>query len=407
LKKRLVGIIYIFLIIGISLILYIIGSPWEKEEDSEGKKVLIQGASLLKYNLFNSSALKTVIAGEDGFLYYSETIKDYQNIRTISERELFNIKRTLYLMQEYAINKGAKFCISIAPNKNSIYDYMPYNYIKLNAKGNFEVLFEELDEVNKVDLFKEFNNQKDILYFKKDTHWNNLGAFLSFRVIMKNFNLEYPFYENINFEKRRDFQGDLSRMLNPLYTEYEDDFYAKKDNEYEFLTRTRSVTQPYIESYNENRENSLLVFRDSFGNAMVDFFSNSFKYVIYDKKNTYNLLQMDKNNTNHVLILIAERNIPLLTSIYPLYYAPIRENLNTVVLNKKDYDIEITKMDDFYEIKGCLKKEDISPDTRIYFKTDEADYELSPQNYKDSEYGFYGIIKADKISGEIALELTK
>jgi len=407
LRKRLVESIYIFSIIGISLILYIIGIPWGKEENSNTKNALIQGASLLKYNVFNTSALNSVIAGEDGFLFYSETLKDYQNIATISKRELFNINRTLFLMQEYTKEKGGKFLFTVAPNKNSIYDYMPYNYIKLNSLGNYELLSENMGSVNNINLFNSFKEQKEILYFKKDTHWNNLGAFLSFKSIMKNFNLEYPFYENIDFEKRRDFQGDLSRMLNPLYTEYEDDFYAKKAGEYEFLTRTRSVTQSYIESYNKNRSDSLLMFRDSFGNALVDFFSNSFNYVIYDKKNTYDLLQMDKYNTNHVLILIAERNIPLLTSIYPLYYAPIRENLNTVVLNKKDYVIEITEMDDFYEIKGYLKKEDISPDTRIYFKTEDYIYELSPQNYKDSEYGFYGIINAKDLSGEIALELTK
>ena len=59
-------------------------------------------------------------------------------------------------------------------------------------------------------------------------------------------------------------------------------------------------------------EGSLLIFRDSFGSALIPYFSASFRDVRYERAMPYRIDLLARNPADAVIIEIAERNIPLL-----------------------------------------------------------------------------------------------
>lgn len=76
--------------------------------------------------LFRTSTAENVLLGRDGWLFYAPTIHDYTGDAPMTARELYCAARTLYLLQEYAENRGGDFLFTAAPNKNTLYpEYMP------------------------------------------------------------------------------------------------------------------------------------------------------------------------------------------------------------------------------------------------------------------------------------------
>ena len=76
--------------------------------------------------LFRTSTAENVLLGRDGWLFYAPTIHDYTGDTPMTARELYCAARTLYLLQEYAENRGGDFLFTAAPNKNTLYpEYMP------------------------------------------------------------------------------------------------------------------------------------------------------------------------------------------------------------------------------------------------------------------------------------------
>ena len=116
------------------------------EHNFGGREMLISIEANLK-GLFGDSAGKDVIIGRAGWLYYKNSLDDYQNTYLLSDRALFNIAHSTKMMQDYAAESGCEFVYVVAPNKNSIYgQYMPYyDQIQEQEKGNYENLIPYLE----------------------------------------------------------------------------------------------------------------------------------------------------------------------------------------------------------------------------------------------------------------------
>ncbi|MDE5834853.1 MAG: hypothetical protein K2H26_04970, partial [Ruminococcus sp.] len=100
-----------------------------------------------KSKVLGTSANEDVIVGKNGWLYYGETINDFLNIDTLSNRGINNIKNNLEIINDYCKQKDVKFIFTIAPNKNSVYpEYMPVNYVPTENSDNYERLSAILSE---------------------------------------------------------------------------------------------------------------------------------------------------------------------------------------------------------------------------------------------------------------------
>lgn len=368
----------------------------------------------LQDNLFSTSSIDDVIIGKEGFLYYKDTVDDYCGTNKMSTRAIYNTSKTLELMQENINLRNGKMLFVVAPNKNSLYDYMPFYYEKSLEQSNWERLEQELDKVSYLDSFQLFRSKDECLYYKTDTHWNDLGAYAIFEQSLTL--LDKPIYHKDVSNSFKDFAmvGDLQRMLYPGAKPNESQFVVDSTPDYQLLTNTRNFEQPYIETQNLNQKGSLLMFRDSFANNLIPHFSNQFQYAVYDKNIPYNLETIDKYNADTVIFEIAERNLNLIQESAPLFQAPVRDNLirnNLTNELKKDLvkKIQFEKTNDWIKISGVLEQKDINAHSRIFLKTNGETYELTPQKIDGNEYGFCGYFKKidSTKSIEIFVESTK
>ena len=138
---------------------------------------LVSADAQIQSKIFKVSNASPVITGSNGWLYYASTIYDYLGENTITERGINNIAHNLALLQEYVEEQGAKFIFTVPPNKNTLYgENMPY-YLqyKINSSSNINMLEQEIKEydISYCDLFSLFKNQKEVLYLKRDSNWNN------------------------------------------------------------------------------------------------------------------------------------------------------------------------------------------------------------------------------------------
>ena len=341
-------------------------------------------------NIFQTSAVNNVIVGKNEFLYFKDTLEDYMGTRSLKKRELFQIVRTLELMNEYVSSQNGKFLFVVAPNKNSLYDEMPYYYQKTSNKKISYEIYDQLDNVPYIDLFKMFQAKEDVLYYRTDSHWNNEGAYYAFKEVMKTFNKKVKNYSNYSLKETK-IKGDLYHMLYPNRDANEVAYEISSKKKYKFITKTRSTEQNYIESINEQGQGNLLMFRDSFANNLVDYFSNEYKYAIYDKRTPYNFQNMSKYSSDTVIFEIAERNVKNIQNSYPQFIAPSRNlNLDNVVDKNFVKNLEIKK-DKQWVVKGNVQKDMLEDESLVYIESDGVFYELTPQMI-NNQYGFYGIL---------------
>lgn len=127
-----------------------------------------------------------VIKGNGKWLFYkgtSETnsMADFEGTNRYSQDDMKAMAQVAKQTQEILANKGIKFAIIVAPNKENIYaEFMPDIYIYANVSSR-DLLIEYMAQngVNiiypKADLLA---NHLDQLYYSYDIHWKQLGAYI-------------------------------------------------------------------------------------------------------------------------------------------------------------------------------------------------------------------------------------
>lgn len=275
-----------------------------------------------------TSSDKQVILGEDGWLYYQETVPDFTGDGAFTENQLYRLSTVMREMNDALELKGIPFLVAIAPNKNTVYpEYMPADYSRRSGPSNAERL-QVLQSAHYVDLTSILKNQprqERLLYHKTDTHWNNygarLGAFalLSALAEITKTSVALPDLAGEG-TMRRDWTGDLSQMLYPANTPKDDQFYfSDTEPVYTVKGRMRSPEELNITTVGGRTGFNLLVLRDSFSNALIPYLSNAFSNVQYKRQMPLPLLETE--NIDAVVLEIVERRLPELLSGAPMIMA--------------------------------------------------------------------------------------
>ncbi len=271
----------------------------------------------LNTGLLGTSPAKDVIYGKNGWLYYAKTLDDYRNHATLTELDIQDVADTLLEIQAFCEGRGARFLFTIAPNKNSLYpENMPSRYIKKGAKNNYAILEPLLREngINYADLFSMFSLRDEILYLKADSHWTNYGAAAAHDFLMETLNLAHTKFEDAPYATEAMHLGDLYSMLYPKGTKLEEQ--QQYDFSFSHKSEPRSTEDILIETQNPNAQNGrLMLFRDSFGNALYPFFAEDFREAVISRQMPYPLYEVRSGDT--VIIEIVERNIPNLLKYPP------------------------------------------------------------------------------------------
>lgn len=342
---------------------------------------MIQWNTQIWESMCGISSVEQVIMGKDGWLYFDKTLDDYQNIDSLDSVDIKRIAKIIELIEEYTIQRGCEFTFTIAPNKNSLYpEYMPRNYISLDAQSNAQQLHSYLNKVNYLNLFEIFGQEEEDLYFKKDTHWNNKGAYLAYLAMLDSWSIEDTGFVVEDIQVRDDYEGDLAAMLYPDHPPLDEEVYYEFDREFVYTSRFRSMEDLLISTRCEEAEGSVYVFRDSFGNALLEYFGRGFQEVTFSRALPYNIEKAI--TSDNVLIEIVERNLPLLLEGAPIMPAPIR---NEELLDADSKFLELATINEiqtkqvagYQYIYGTIDDE-FNSFQEIYINIDDTLYECFP-----------------------------
>lgn len=291
---------------------------------------LISANTYVMDKLAGVSASDQIVTGKDGWLYYSQTTDDFINDPDVTDKGIQNIVHNLEIMNRYISENGGKLLVTVAPNKNEIYpEYMPSYYISSDTASNYDRLAEALagSEVQFFDM-KDFLIRSKIetgiqLYHKKDTHWNNTGALLASDALMSALGKEHNDFSDASYVTEKSWSGDLDRMLWPGKDLKDYQNIYDIDFGYSYKGSYRSADDLIINTVNDNAEDSILVFRDSFGAAVIPFISENFENATYLRARPNQLYYMENNKYDYVIIEIVERNICWLQQEAPVHSAPV------------------------------------------------------------------------------------
>ncbi len=278
------------------------------------RQQLVNTDALIQSKVFDESNVDTVTNGSDGWLYYTATVDDYLGQNLMSEQAVYNAARNLALTQTYVESQGAQFAITVPANKNSLYgENMPYYDSRIvSTEKNIEYLKAELERqgVHYIDLFTPFEEEDEVLYLKRDSHWNEKGAVLAYNTILGEMEIEHDTLDDVPVSRSKTEIGDLNSMVFPLTAQPEWNYNYEYKETYTYTTPTESVEDAWIATENAEGNGSLLMFRDSFGNTLLPLMANTFSEAYFSKGEPYLIgLYMGLYQPETVIVEKVERNI--------------------------------------------------------------------------------------------------
>lgn len=313
--------------------------------------------------VFDTSASKDVILGKQDWLYYKDTEDNYLGKNVLSDAEIEVIANNIHMMQQYVEAQGAKFLFFIAPNKNSLYgQYMPELGEKFSKQSNAQKLILALQKQNihYIDFFAVFGAKEEILYHKLDSHWNNKGAALARDTILEALEIEHDvkWYDEL-YNVVKNHKGDLYEMLYPMGRELDNNVVFQRKFEFKAENEIHAPDDIQIDTINETKQHSLLMFRDSFGNALYPFMADSFGHSRFSRKMPYNLTMMQEVNADVVIVEIVERNISNLAKYAPIFPSPVLQQDMTQLqqIDVSDVTIEQSDLEGYSCVKGNIQQQ--------------------------------------------------
>jgi len=282
-----------------------------------GRQQLISANAWIREHVFATGS-DQVIVGRDGFLFYADTVPDYTGEGRLSDEEIAAVADALLALSDYAAEKGARLIVAVAPNKNTVYgDRMPAVYAPSGEASNMTRLHAALGErgVLYTDLRDALTDDGTLLYHKRDTHWNGMGALRAYDAILDTAGIPHEDYAGFPTVTARDFPGDLDGMLYPSAGLLDDNTLPDADFDSRFIyTSAYRTSMDMIITTRGQGEGKALIFRDSFGSALIPYFSSAFAEVQYERALPFRIDLLEKFDADLVVVEIAERNIKNLLS---------------------------------------------------------------------------------------------
>lgn len=285
----------------------------------------------IDYFVFNRSTNTRVAIGEDNWLFYCDTkdgdpIACYQGENLLSGQELRNITVNCLKQRDYLASLGKEFVIFIAPNKERMYsEYMPkrygapaenyralqiVNYLRKHTNLRIVYPYEELIYAK--------NCISDNIYYKTDTHWNPIGAYVGSQVLLQELGIDLPSLDSgqITISSDGNTAGDLANFLGLVkQLEFADqNYYVEGYNNHSYEYLGGEFNGAIVCSAMDADPRKLYLIRDSFASAMIPFLGSQFNDSYFRHRDSYTYDDFLSQDPNIVVYETVERYIYTLAS---------------------------------------------------------------------------------------------
>lgn len=303
---------------------------WERDAERELadafplRKQLIQSYDYAKYAWLGDIPSDAVIRGRDGWLFLGGEERAYLTDRVNPTDAVLEHVADVYAARAaWCKQRGIRYVFVLAPNKSTIYpQYLPAS-IKRVTPTPADRLMPMLRArgVPVVDLRETLihqSNMKELVYSKGDTHWNDLGALIAYRSLVK----------SLRDAGVRDWVPDKS--VTAYVTNQDGDLFGLAGitglvrNEWvkvDIPTNARRVAapdyrndplQPAFDRHayavdNPNVHGTAVFFGDSFSQALIPFVADDFRRTVHLTHQT--LVQFDRRvvTAEHASVVIDEQ----------------------------------------------------------------------------------------------------
>ncbi|MBN1775089.1 MAG: hypothetical protein JW817_01345 [Clostridiales bacterium] len=349
------------------------------------KPYLVTADAIMRGALFGESVSEKVIIGREGWLYFAPTLPDHLATDVLSDNEVYRIARTLMIQKEALARKDIDFVFVVAPNKASLYpECMADRYVPTGKENNYDRLYAKFAfaDIGSPDLRSLLRTSKldagsdETLYLKLDSHWNGRGAMIAYRAITNEIRSRRPDlvlndYRDVAVEKQEIINGDLSVMLYPAAELIENQYVYALPADYTSARPIRSMEDMLIQTSCAGGQGNLLMFRDSFANALIPFFSDAFSSATYSRAVPYDYRLMTEQ-TDVVVLEIVERNLANLITAAPILSSYAIEPITGAQPDDIDLTVYVENVDGVFRLYGTAVPSNYDPATNydIFIRLD-------------------------------------
>lgn len=272
-----------------------------------------------------------VMSGKGDWLFFKgdDSIDNYRNNTEYSQKDLKKIATYLSEVNDYCKRNNKVFIVVVPPDKHRIYEeYYPTDLVKKvkpDTESKTIQLFTYMaknTDVNMLYLKDAMTNAKgeDVLYFKKDTHWNALGSYAGYKAFIKALNKLVPSKIDTFKPQKMTTQvyemQDLVKFTPKLLQEPDKTVYNIPESyaysKCEVINNDR-LRDYYCLNGEGKGKYTVTTYRDSFTGYLENYYSYSFKKVYY--KWRYNIKASELKDSDIVVLEILERFLPKLASL--------------------------------------------------------------------------------------------
>ena len=292
-----------------------------------GRKKLIKKLAKIKMKLKFDS--ETFIHGQDDWMFYDSgkvpdgyTLIDYFGAIQFSEAQLKEMAEGIKAAERYYKARGIDYVIVVIPNKENLYaEYMPERLQteRVSDESRMDKAVKYLQkhtDVKIINLKYALEKAKtDVpvkLYFKRDSHWNGVGAYYAFNEVLRVLNANGY---HLPIEELKDnmitYTGSHSTDMDIIENEASFGVKYREDVESKTLIDEDNGFMRVYETPNAYTGKTMLMVRDSFGITSMPYYNKVFKKTVYvhtkyNKRNSLDEL-VEKYQPDIVVDHLVER----------------------------------------------------------------------------------------------------
>jgi len=296
---------------------------------------LVTRLSLMRYRLFETANSKLVLVGKDGWLFFRATggEETARNAPLFDEPELNRWATLLENRRAWLEARGIKYFVYVVPNSTSIYpEELPDGFRVNSPTSRFDQLVERLRTTSKLKILdlrpkmlaeKQLAEKQDKrIYFKTDTHWNSLGAFIGAKQVIDSMRELFPTMPpltkaDIHLVPYHFDDGDLASLLGlhgiiaeeTVRQDPNEPTPWRLSNEYKDFQLANELInrKPFATVCSNPKLPTALCLRDSYMVAQKDFLSRRFRKISYYWTAGFPIPVIEHEKPDVVIQEIAER----------------------------------------------------------------------------------------------------
>lgn len=293
--------------------------------DFRWRKNLIDFYTSLRLNM-GDKVYNNGVIGKGGWFFYTGeiSIPDYQNTAPLQTGRLAKLQKNLDRLNMDLRKKSITLLVVIPPNKSTIYPQnMPAQIPVIGNPSRLDQLLEYMKlhgDTTILDLrptLFEASRSQDV-YYKTDTHWNDVGAYYAYVEIMRTLALHYPLLTPHPISDfKYTYTGDSIRDLPSLMglSSYAEENWVLVPN-FDIQLEEAKIVLPDERNIrtiiNANKQlPNLLVFSDSYYGSLSHFIEPHFSRVktipFSNEDGVWSLDWIRREDPDIVVIELVER----------------------------------------------------------------------------------------------------